>query len=180
MRKLILALALLTSGWGSQAADLQNGERINRTCALCHGQYAQGTRGRLSPRLAGMPQEYLEKAIKEYQSGTRISPTMVVTSGLKKMSDSDIQDVAAYLSQLELPAEAMFDVRLVIGDAAAGKEYYFDECRTCHRPDGMGKPEKNVPPLNGQHSAYVFQTIKMFQGRGASTTTTRKTTPSMS
>ena len=61
MTRLLLSLLLLTVPLLAPAANLQNGERINKTCALCHGQYAQGTPGRLSPRLAGLPRDYLVK-----------------------------------------------------------------------------------------------------------------------
>jgi len=165
MRPYLLALTLVLAPLGAQAVDLANGEQINRVCALCHGIYGQGTPGRLSPRLAGLRQEYMVKAIKEYRDGKRISPTMVTTSGLDGMSEEDINDVAAYLSQLKVPAYALIDVTQSQGDKEAGQEFYEDECKTCHREDGTGKPEKGVPPLNGQHSAYVYQTIRMFQWR---------------
>ena len=164
MKRLFWLLPLALVPWQAQAADLANGERINRSCALCHGLYGQGTPSRLSPRLAGQDKEYLEKATKEYRDGVRAAPTMVKTSGLDQMTDQDIADVAAYLSKLEVPGYALFDVKAIQGDAKGGVKD-FKECKNCHGTDGMGKPEKDIPRIAGQHAPYLFQSIKMFQWR---------------
>lgn len=65
MNRMFLMAGLLFIPMLTNAADLANGERMSRSCALCHGLYGQGTPGRLSPRLAGMPAEYLVKATKD-------------------------------------------------------------------------------------------------------------------
>jgi cytochrome c553/uncharacterized protein (DUF302 family) len=89
---------------------------------------------------------------------------MVKTSGLDQMSDQDIADVAAYLAKLEVPGNALFDVRAEQGNAKDGVKQ-FKECKNCHGTDGMGKPEKDIPRIAGQHAPYLFQSIKMFQWR---------------
>ena len=96
---LVLGLAVSASGW---AADLANGEKINKTCALCHGIYGQGAPGSLSPRIAGLPKEYLIKATKDYRDGKRIYPLMVRTAGLKAMTDSDLEDIATYAADQDI------------------------------------------------------------------------------
>jgi len=164
MKRLFWLLPLALIPWQAQAADLANGERINRSCALCHGLYGQGTPSRLSPRLAGQDKDYLAKATKEYRDGKRSAPTMVFTSGLDRMSDKDIEDVAAYLAQLEVPGAALFDVKALQGDAKDGVKE-FKECKNCHGSDGMGKPDEKAPRLAGQHTPYLFQAMKMFQWR---------------
>jgi cytochrome c553/uncharacterized protein (DUF302 family) len=164
MKKLVWLLPLLLIPWPSQAANLANGEQINRSCALCHGLYGQGTPNRLSPRLAGQDAKYLEKAIKDYRDGHRIAGTMVVTAGIDRMSDQDIVDVSAYLAQLPVPPYALVDVKTLQGDAVAGQKE-FKECKNCHGTEGQGKPDKKVPKLAGQHTAYLYQSIKMFQWR---------------
>ena len=114
-----------------------------------------------------MPAEYLVKATRDYTEGVRINPTMVETSGLKTMSDKDLEDIAAYYASLDLGKYQRFAIlQRLPGNAAEGKEVYLDECKTCHGRKGEGKPKKDAPPLAGQHSEYVFQSIKMFQGKG--------------
>ncbi|MES9845637.1 MAG: c-type cytochrome [Candidatus Sedimenticola sp. PURPLELP] len=166
MKNKLLMLLALMSPLISQAADLVNGEMINRTCALCHGIYGQGASGRLAPRLAGLPKDYLFKATKDYVTGVRKNPLMVSTTGLDKMSDQDIEDVSAYLSSLDIGSDRRFNiVHRLPGSVEKGKKLYKGECKTCHAKDGYGKPKKEAPPLAGQHTEYVFQSVKMFQAK---------------
>ena len=155
----MLAVAPLTA----QAVDLANGQEINKSCALCHGNIGQGTPGKLSPRLAGLPKEYLIKATKEYRDGVRVNPLMVKTASIDKMSDSDIEDIATYLSMIDIRPDSRFDIVQSSGDHAEGKDIYMDECKTCHARDGFGNPKKDAPPLAGQQVEYLYQSMKMFQ-----------------
>lgn len=164
MKRILMLTAALAFAGNAAAANLAHGEQINKSCAICHGQYGQGTPGQLSPRIAGMPQEYLVKAIKEYRDQEhRIYPLMVRTSGLREMSEQDIEDVAAYLSSLDLSGDARFNIEAIGGNADNGEEIFQDDCRTCHRRDGYGNPRKEAPPLAGQHAAYLYTTIRGFR-----------------
>ena len=166
MKKFLALLCIAWIPFSVQAADLANGERINKNCALCHGIFGQGATGRLSPRLAGMPGYYLHKSIQDYRAGKRINPTMMETSGLAYMPQSDIDDLVAYLSSLEIARDARFNiVQRMPGNPENGEELYDDDCKTCHGKKGEGKEKKDSPPLSGQHGEYLFQSIKMFQGK---------------
>ncbi|HHL19497.1 MAG TPA: c-type cytochrome [Thiothrix sp.] len=148
-----------------QAADLANGKALNKNCALCHGLYGQGASGKLSPRLAGMPQEYLIKALGDYRAGKRQNYMMLKTAALDKMTDKDIEDVSAYLASIDLSKDPKFDVVQYGGDVKEGKSLFKGDCKTCHGRDGFGKPKKGAPPLAAQHNEYLFQSIKMFQAK---------------
>lgn len=163
-KQISVLTALLGLSLGAHAADMANGARINKSCALCHGVYGQGAPGKLSPRIAGLPREYLIKATKDYRDGKRNYPLMVFTSGLKTMSDRDIEDVSAYLASLDLSSDARFDIKSVGGNAANGEQLYKD-CHSCHARDGYGRPTKEAPPLAGQHPAYLFTMMKGFKDR---------------
>jgi cytochrome c553/uncharacterized protein (DUF302 family) len=117
----------------------------------------------LSPRIAGLPKDYLIKAIKEYRDGIRIYPLMVRTSGLKEMTEADIEDISAYLASIDLSSDARFATRPAGGNPRIGEEIYNDDCDTCHAKDGYGKPRKGAPPLAGQHPAYLFTAMRGFQ-----------------
>jgi len=150
----------------SAAPNLANGALINKNCALCHGVYGQGATGQLSPRLAGLPLSYLMKATKEYKDGKRHNPLMVKTAGLKEMTDQEIEDVSTYLAAIDLSKDERFNItRHLGGDPVQGKELYLEECKMCHNEDGYGKESKKAPPLAGQHSEYLFQSMKMFQAK---------------
>jgi cytochrome c553 len=163
-RMLLLGLACLPLS--GQAVDLENGERIARSCALCHGQYGQGTPGPISPRLAGMPQGYLIKQLEHYQSGERKNDRMYILASLSKLSEEDIDDVSAYYATLNLDKVGLPNhVPLWPGDTEEGAELYDDDCKSCHRKNGMGRSRKGVPALALQYSQYLFTQLKMFQWR---------------
>lgn len=162
----LLLLCLLFAPALSHALDIENAKRINRTCALCHGVYGQGTPGTLSPRLAGLPKEYLAKEIKYYRDGVRKYAPMVVASSIDRMSDKDIDDISEYLAgvdlrNLDLPKIPVYSN----GDHGEGKDIFKSECRSCHHRTGLGKPKKGVPPLAGQYGSYLFSQMKKFQAK---------------
>ena len=163
MKKLLSILVMAVAPLTAQAVDLANGQEINKSCALCHGNIGQGTPGKLSPRLAGLPKEYLIKATKEYRDGVRVNPLMVKTASIDKMTDADIEDISAYLSMIDIIPDSRFNITQTSGDPEAGKEIYNDECKTCHARDGYGKPKKEAPPVAGQQVEYLYQSMKMFQ-----------------
>ena len=55
LKKSLIAAATLLLPFTLQAADLDNGKKLSRSCALCHGQYMQGVAGDLYPRLLASP-----------------------------------------------------------------------------------------------------------------------------
>ena len=166
MKRLFFSIALLAlAPLTAQAVDLANGQEINKSCALCHGNIGQGTPGKLSPRLAGMPKEYLIKVTKEYRDGTRVNPLMVKTASIDKMTDADIEDISTYLSLINIKQDSRFNISQAAGNPEEGEEIFQDECKTCHKRDGYGNPRKEAPPLAGQHVEYLYQSMKMFQFR---------------
>ncbi len=161
---LMLLLIVLTAS-PTFAGDLANGERLARNCAVCHGAFGQGASGKLSPRLAGLPKEYLIKATKDYLKGDRPNSLMVITSELDKMSDKEMEDIAEYYSSLDINSDARFAIRAHMGDAKKGKKIYRDECKVCHASDGFGKPKKDAPPLAMQHPEYLFTVMRGFRDK---------------
>jgi len=164
LKKLIVTVALVAASMPTWSADMANGQKLNKSCALCHGAHGQGTSGKLSPRIAGLPKEYIIKAMKDYVDGTRNYPLMVKTSQLDKYTEKDFDDVATYLSSLDLSSDAKFNIASSIGgDAKKGKKIFKSDCRTCHARDGYGKPRKGAPPLAGQHPEYIYTSIVNFK-----------------
>lgn len=165
MKILFFAVLSLMISVQAQAADLKKGRKMNKTCALCHGAWGQGTSGAKSPRIAGMNVGFLTKILQEYRSKKRVNAGMVATSGIHKMTDKNIDDIANYLAGIDLKNDPRFDVDHAKGDKDKGKEIYTSECKACHRKTGYGKPKKGVPALAGQQSAYIIRTIERFKGR---------------
>ena len=94
--------ALLLGSISAQAAgDVAAGKVKADTCMGCHGivGYTNAYPTYRVPRLGGQHAAYLESALKAYRSGDRSHPTMQAQAG--SMTDQDIADLAAWLSQAE-------------------------------------------------------------------------------
>ncbi|MCP4410151.1 MAG: cytochrome c [Gammaproteobacteria bacterium] len=77
--------------------DAAAGKAKAMTCAGCHG--AKGVSSNpLWPNLAGQKDAYLVKQIKAFRDGGRKDPMMAPM--VKALSDSDIENLAAYYSGL--------------------------------------------------------------------------------
>jgi len=75
------------------ATDLDNGQRLSRQCSVCHGKQGLSSDPEV-PNLAGQSAFYIEKSLKDYQSGVRADRRMTLL--VKNLSDSDIKDLAAW------------------------------------------------------------------------------------
>lgn len=102
MNRLSISLALCACAIfaaPTYAADAAAGKKLSQdSCVDCHGDDGKGDDE--FPAIAGMSVEKFTKAIQEYQNGTRTkSPKM--TKEAKKLSATDIANLAAYYSTLK-------------------------------------------------------------------------------
>ncbi|EED31151.1 cytoChrome c, class I [gamma proteobacterium NOR5-3] len=67
-------------------------------CVSCHGTNYQGEG--VNPRLAGQGREYLVLQLKGFRDGGRRDATGVMAALAAGLSDTDIENLSAYLSQL--------------------------------------------------------------------------------
>ena len=79
------------------AGDVQAGKTKVAGCVGCHGANGEGVRP--NPPLAGMNEEQLVQAMKDYKSGKRNNPVMKGMMGA--LSEQDIANVAAYYASLQ-------------------------------------------------------------------------------
>ena len=99
-RSLLWIAAALMLGLGTaQAGDAEAGKIKASTCMGCHGipAYINAYPTYHVPRLGGQSAEYLISALKAYQNDERIHPTMQAQA--KSLSDEDMADIAAYITQ---------------------------------------------------------------------------------
>jgi cytochrome c553 len=160
------------------AQNLERGKEINATCAGCHGEFGQGGKKGEYPRLAGQRMAHLVDQLKAFRKRTRVNIPMYPYTQERELSDEDIQDVSAFLAQVELPTEwpefkagddalarltAMDKVMIIPrapGDVEAGGKVYHKECASCHAPNGMGRGK--FPRLVGQYTAYLARQVDLF------------------
>ena len=99
MKKILVGVALLLFGVTSFAADLAKGKALSSQCSVCHGKNGIA-KDPESPNLAGQSSLYLEKALVDYQKGTREDRRMSIIA--KTLSIEDVKDLAAWYAAFEL------------------------------------------------------------------------------
>jgi len=170
--------ALALAGGPALAQNLERGREINATCAGCHGEHGQGGKRGEYPRIAGQRMASLVDQLRAFRSRTRINIPMYPYTQERELSDADIEDVSAYLAQIELPTawpefkpsddaltrlaatERVMIIPRSPGDIEAGGKLYQQECASCHGRDGMGRGK--FPRLVGQYTAYLKRQIEAF------------------
>jgi len=92
----VFALGLSTAA--QAAGDPAQGKSKSTACQACHG--AEGISSNPQyPSLAGQHANYIVRALKDYQNGSRKNPIM---SGMAApLSKQDQLDIAAYFSSLK-------------------------------------------------------------------------------
>jgi cytochrome c553 len=105
----LAALAFVTlTATHAVAADAVKGAAVlkKQQCASCHGEDYRKSAADNIPSLAGQHADYLAQALRQYQAGdsktnplARNNATMMPYA--KKLSSSDIDNVATYLASLK-------------------------------------------------------------------------------
>ncbi len=181
----VLLLLWLGPAAGAREPDLEIGEEINELCAGCHGEFGQGGKQGVYPRLAGQPYQFLVDQLLLFRERKRPNLAMVEYVDERQMPDEDIQDISAYLAAIELPtrlapidegaaafdalarleeAKRVLQIPRAEGDIAAGDKLYRRECASCHGRDGAGKRGESVPMLKGQYTRYLWRQVDKYLG----------------
>jgi cytochrome c553 len=160
----------------AQAAEKKKrhpGKRLylRRTCLACHGK--GGVRSiQEYPNIAGQPEKYLIKQIKDILSGKRVGSkdatgalrtapmtgALITAEGKMRITDEEIKQVANWLSEQPIAKPAETETPLDAKMAKKAKKLYKKKCRACHGKNAM-KPLKNYPIIAGQKKAYIIAQV---------------------
>jgi cytochrome c553 len=84
-------------GAAEAAGDAAAGKAKAVMCTSCHGEKGEGVAP--NPKLAGIPEADLLKALKDYKSGAKPNPVM---NGMAAtLSDQDMENLAAYYASFK-------------------------------------------------------------------------------
>lgn len=97
MNKILIITAAMILSATAYAGDPAAGREKAKACAACHGENGVSQAPDF-PKLAGQYNDYLVRALKDYQSGARKNPIMAAQAA--NLKPSDIADLAAYFSDL--------------------------------------------------------------------------------
>ena len=133
----------------------------SENCQECHG--LDGISSSPSfPKLAGQYAGYIEKQLKDFQSGRRQHPVMnAMADGL---SEDDVIDIATYFASVPtMKGDGTGTHQLALdifthGDIAKG----IPPCQSCHGEAGKGKatPNEIHPVIGGQHAIYLREQLR--------------------
>lgn len=100
--KILLFAVVLTVSFSPalKAADVQKGQGLYKNCILCHGENGEGKQSQKAPQIAGQYDWYIIKSLNDFKSGARKNPVMMPY--IKGLSQTDFEDLAAYIGQLKV------------------------------------------------------------------------------
>lgn len=96
-------MALLAAPARGQEGNVASGKAKAKLCAACHGENGVSTM-KLTPSLAGQPDEYVQWQLVYFRSGARKNPIMQPIADTLK--NQDIRDLGAYYASLKPPKPA--------------------------------------------------------------------------
>ena len=97
------ACLVIVSAAHVDAGDAQAGRQKAEVCAVCHG-FDGLAKIPEAPNLAGQSEGYLIEQITAFKSGERKNEMMSVV--VQDLSDTDIENLAAYYSGIEISVKA--------------------------------------------------------------------------
>jgi cytochrome c553 len=164
---LVLPLTAPAADLGATIAKQGNGEGAT-ACQTCHGADGGGQGAAGFPRLAGLPEAYLAKQLRDFQGEARKNATMKPIASA--LTAKEIEAVAAHYADMQPAtqapgAEGVAKQRLARGEAIAERGLWakgVPACTSCHGPAGRGVGDA-FPALAGQHASYIRSQINAWQ-----------------
>ncbi len=158
MKKLFCVISFVLMVFSAQtfAADAAAGEAKAKTCVACHG--ANGNSSNADyPSLAAQTPLYIFYQLIQFREGRRSNVQM--NTFAEKLSDDDMQDIAAYFSAQKFTgAEIKIDAaKIEAGKIIAAKNH----CASCHMPNYSG--QNHIPRLAGLPVDYLLTQLRGFK-----------------
>ena len=149
---------------GYPAGDAVAGQGNYMVCASCHGQQGEGNAAMNAPRLAGLPEWYVERQLHYYKIGARgahkddiYGQQMAPMAGVLA-DDLAVTNVSAYIAGLDATAAS----NTLGGDPARGARHY-TSCGACHGAQAQGNYALQAPRLAGQDDWYLKRQLENFR-----------------
>jgi len=154
MVNLLVLLAVLAVPALGSATEIEEGARLGKTCAGCHGT-AGASPGQLIPVIGGQVEPYLLKALAGFRNQER--PGTVMLNIAKGYDEAGLKAMALWFSTLpweDSPHSA--GAEAIEAGAALVKG-----CTGCHGASGHGMAM--FPRLAGQAPEYLLQALEEYR-----------------
>lgn len=148
---------------GSTLYSTGDAARGITACLACHGAAGNSSITQ-NPKLAAQHEAYIAKQLHDFKGPNRNNAIMTVIA--KALSEDDIRNVAAYVSeQKPAPGSARNKNTVELGKKiyrAGIAEKNVPACAGCHSPNGAGIPVQ-FPRIAGQHQDYTVAQLTNFR-----------------
>lgn len=152
----VFVLAAMSALTSLSQAGVEEGRVKAQVCLPCHGADGNSVNPAI-PSIAGQPKQLIVTALFMFREGRRKSEAMVPLA--EKMSNSDLNDLAAYFSSQKMTAPTSQASPEIV---AKGHEVTVrNNCVACHTPTLGG--QQHIPRLAGQHKPYLLEQLKAFK-----------------
>ena len=158
--------------------DINAGRSSYAVCVSCHGANGEGNKALNAPKIAGLPDWYVERQLHKFKSGIRgVNSKDIYGQQMRPMSmtlanDEAIKNVTVYLASLSgLPSPTPKD-DVSISDKAdiissekmvsqsPPKEPLYAPCASCHGLNAQGNQKLGAPRLAGQQPWYLERQLR--------------------
>jgi len=158
-----LPLMISISTANAIEADIEAGKaKASTACIACHG--ADGNSANPAwPKLAGQNKQYLIKQLLDFKSDEGLRKDPMMSGQAKMLSESDILNVASYLSIQTLKVGLAANLNGGQLYRSGNKQTKVSACVACHGVTGRGNDLAHFPRLAGQHATYIEKALKDFR-----------------
>ncbi len=148
----------------------ETGKSSYSVCITCHGANGEGNTALNSPKIAGLPDWYVERQLHNFKKGIRgvhqkdIYGQQMRPMAMALANDQAIRDVTAYISTLKGVSKAKpagvksKKVAAVVKNPIS--EPLYAPCASCHGSNGEGNQRLGAPRLAGQPGWYVERQLR--------------------
>ena len=150
--------------------NLESGQSSYAVCISCHGANGEGNEALNSPKIAGLPDWYVERQLNNFKSGIRgVYAKDVYGQQMRPMAmtlanDEAVRNVTAYIASLNgipivQPVAETSTTAVTIVKTPVSEPLY-SPCASCHGSEGEGNQKLGAPRLAGQNDWYVERQLR--------------------
>jgi cytochrome c553 len=154
------------SVWAQDAkpGNAAEGAKKAATCIGCHG--IAGYKASFPevykvPMISGQNAKYIVSSLVAYQKGERRHPTMRGIAG--SLTEQDMADLAAYYEGHAKGVVSTAPAKVAEAPAEVAPLLAKGACGSCHGPNYSKGIDPSYPKLAGQHSDYLYNTLKGYK-----------------
>jgi len=150
--------------------DIKKGKSAYAVCVTCHGANGQGIEALNAPKIAGLPDWYVERQLNNFKSGIRgvhakdIFGQQMRPMAMALLNDEAVRDMTVFVASLKSSSISkpvtVAASTAVTNVQAPVSEPLYAPCASCHGSEGEGNQKLGAPRLAGQHAWYLERQLR--------------------